>query len=136
MKPSKNPMGTRCPLPRRNIPGILSPAFPPESSKKRITGRSSDLSRPRRLPGASRIQTLPNLQWLSLREHFLLKRGGLTATGIVPDFHRIPFFRAPRHEPATGQNYGRIRIPSYGQKTKFSPFFQQRVRTAKYPANP
>ena len=51
--------------------------------KQRISsryGRSSDLFRTARLPG-------PNGQWL--RECTAQKK--LTATGIVPDFHRIPF---------------------------------------------
>jgi len=51
--------------------------------KQRISsryGRSSDLFRTARLPG-------PNGQWQ--RECTAQKK--LTATGIVPDFHRIPF---------------------------------------------
>lgn len=59
--------------------------------KQRISsryGRSSDLFRTARLPG-------PNGQWL--RECTAQKK--LTATGIVPDFHRIPLI--PVDSPST-----------------------------------
>ena len=60
---------------------IRSIAFHPKAMNDiNNNGRSSDLFRTARLPG-------PNGQWQ--RECTAQKK--LTATGIVPDFHRIPF---------------------------------------------
>lgn len=68
---------------------IRPTAFHPKASNdSNHTGRSSDLFSLRRLPGHT------HNQWRRMPQHVpvFIKRGiKLTATGIVPELHRIPF---------------------------------------------
>ena len=66
---------------------IRSIAFHPKAMNDiNNNGRSSDLLLLRRLPGPS------SNQWLiECRNTSPAKEPKLTATGIVPDLHRIPF---------------------------------------------
>ena len=66
---------------------IRSIAFHPKALNDiNNNGRSSDSFPLQRLPG------FHNNQWLRMSQHFLTLKGiKLTATGIVPDLHRIPF---------------------------------------------
>ena len=58
--------------------------YPAGTNRSKCTGRSSDSSRLSRLPSFR--------QWQRMQQTKLfMKESGYTATGIVPDSHRIPF---------------------------------------------